>query len=269
MDDDRIVSVSPRHAVKLAREYTVLVDRPPQNDYVVRTIARKEANGLPLMSAEIVIAGRETREKYSLAKTYPLHFRKTYTATRLHGDTEREYRCQTLASEVVRLPPAIGFSSDVFRSCLVPGRPYQRISPFGVEPEERNMRIAQDLSLAEAAGLWRLSEDALSVLTRLHEGGLAHGDAELHNFVVCPGPLELVIIDFESAVQKADLDAEQWTARCVADLIPLCREAIFLQCALGRQEGALAEKSFELLPKLFKSPDRFRKAIEEHGDLSE
>ena len=74
MDDDRLVAVSPQHSVRLAREYLVLIERPPQNDYVVRTIARREANGLPLMSAEIVVAGRDTRDRHPLAVTYPLHF---------------------------------------------------------------------------------------------------------------------------------------------------------------------------------------------------
>src|SRR5438046_303283 len=121
MDADRMVAVSPRHAVRLAREYLVLVERPPKHDYVVRTIARREANGLPLMSAQIVIAGRATRSELPLAATYPLHFRKTYSVARLHGDTAKEFESQALASRLIGVPPPIGFESEVFRSCLVPG----------------------------------------------------------------------------------------------------------------------------------------------------
>lgn len=269
MDDDRVVPVSPRHAVRLAREFVGLVERAPKHDYLVRTILRREANGLPLMSAEIVIAGRETREEFPLAAKYPLHFRKTYTKARLHGDPAKEFEYQTRACEIIQLPPPIGFSAQTYRSCLVPGRPYSRISPFGVEPEESNMRVAESLPLASAAGLWRLSEAMLSELTTLHGAGLAHGDAELHNFVVCPSPLEMIPIDFESAVPRTALDDEAWDKRCAADLIPLLREAIFLQCALGRQEGPLAEKSLGELNRLFKSPDRFRRAIDQQSDLSE
>jgi hypothetical protein len=269
MDDDRVVPVSPRHAVRLAREYVGLVERAPRQDYLVRTITRREANGLELMSAEIVIAGRDTRDAFPLAATYPLHFRKTYTNARLHGDPAKEFEYHTRASEIIQLPPPIGFSPQVYRSCLVPGRPYNRISPFGVEPAESNMRVAQSLPLESAAGLWRLSEAALSELTALHGAGLAHGDAELHNFVVCPSPLEMIPIDFESAVPKATLDDKAWDERCAADLAPLLREAVFLQCALGRQEGPLAEKSFREMDRLFKAPDRFRRAIEQQSDLSD
>lgn len=267
MDDDRLVPVSPRHSVRLAREFLGLVDRAPQQDYLVRTIARREANGLHLMSAEIVIAGRETRERYPLAARYPLHFRKTFSAARLQGDPAKELESQTLAGAVIRVPLPIGASDLVFRSCLVPGRPYSRLSPFGTEPEQSNLRVARDLQLAEAAGLWHLLLEAFDTLTTLHRGGLAHGDAELHNFVVCPSPLEMTVIDFESAVRKQNLDNAAWEARCAADLAPLLREAVFVQCALGRQVGALADTSLERMPKLLRSPDPFRRAIEEHEHL--
>ena len=113
-----------------------------------------------------------------------------------------------------------------------------------------------------------MSEQAIEHLTRLHAGGVAHGDAELHNFVVCPAPLELVVIDFESSMRKSDLDEAAWEKRCAMDLVPLLREAVFLQCALGRQQGKLAELSWERMDSLFRSPDRFRRAIEEQADLS-
>jgi hypothetical protein len=269
MDDERMVPVSPRHAVRLAREYIHLINKAPKHDYVVRTIVRREANGLPLMSAEIVIAGAATRKEHELAETYPLHFRKTYAAARLHGDPAKEYEFQAMAAGLIGVPPPIGFGPEVFRSCLVPGRPYSRLSPFGTEPEESNMRSAQSLELAAAAGLWRLSEQALLHLSTLHEKGLAHGDAELHNLVVCPAPLELVLIDFESASAKDSMEPADWERRCAADLVPLLREAVFLQCALGRQQGSLADLAWERMDTLFRAPDRFRRAIEEQADLND
>jgi hypothetical protein len=266
MDDDRLVAVSPQHSVRLAREYLILIERPPQSDYVVRTIARREANGMPLMSAEIVVAGRETRESHPLAITYPLHFRKTYSAARLHGDTAKEFANQTLASQLLGLAQPIGYASKVFRSCLVPGRPYERLSPFGVEPEESNLRVAQKVPLATAAGLWGFAEDAVKDLSILHDAGLAHGDVQLHNLIVCPSPLDLVLVDFEAAVHRESVTEEAWQAQCAQDLTPLLREAVFLQCALGRQDGDLAERSLRELGRLFRSPDRFRRAIEAHTD---
>jgi hypothetical protein len=264
-----MVAVSPRHSVRLAREYMHLLGKPPKQDYVVRTIVRREANGLPLMSAEIVIAGAATRKEHPLAEKYPLHFRKTYSAARLHGDPAKEYEYQGVAATLIDVPPPIGFGPGLFRSCLVPGRPYNRLSPFGTEPEESNMRTAQSLALAAAAGLWRLSEQALDHLLKLHEGGLAHGDAELHNFVVCPAPLELVVIDFESSVPKETMEPADWDRRRALDLVPVLREAVFLQCTLGRQRGPLATLAWERMNSLFRAPERFRRAIEEQADLSE
>jgi hypothetical protein len=269
MDDDRVVEVSPQHSVRLARELVGLIERPQQDDYVVRTIVRREANGLPLMSAEIVIAGRETREHYPLAVTYPLHFRKTYFAARLHGDTAIEFANQSLASDILGLPPPIGFAPKVVRNCLVPGRPYQRLSPFGGDPEESNLRVAQKVPLASAAGLWGFAEGAVKQLCTLHDAGLAHGDVELHNIVVCPSPLEVVLVDFEAAIKRDSLDEPAWQARRAADLTALLREAVFIQCVLGRQRGFLADASWSALDRLFRSPDRFRKAIEVQPEPSE
>jgi hypothetical protein len=269
MDDERLIAVSPQHSVRLARELVGLVERPQQNDYVVRTIARHEANGLPLMSAEIVVAGRETRERHPLSVTYPLHFRKTYFAARLQGDPAKEFASTSLASDILNLPPPIGFAAQVFRSCLAPGRPYQRLSPFGVEPEESNIRLAEKVSLAAAAGLWAFAEGALNQLSALHDAGLAHGDAELHNVVVCPTPLGVVLVDFEAAVKRDEVDAAAWQARRDADVTPLLREAIYLQCALGRQQGPLADASWSALDRLVRSPDRFRREIANRPDPSE
>src|SRR5205085_1130177 len=103
----------------------------------------------------------------------------------------------------------IGFEEYSFRSCLVPGRPFQRLSPFGM-PEESNVRIARSLQLATAAGLYRLAEDALANLQTLHAAGLAHGDAELHNFVVCPSPLELRLDTTKLALIHQRMKSISW-----------------------------------------------------------
>jgi hypothetical protein len=46
------------------------------------------------------------------------------------------------------------------------------------------------------------------------------------------------------------------------DLAPLLREAVCVQCVLGRQRGPLADATWAALDRLFKAPDRFRRAIE-------
>jgi hypothetical protein len=268
MDDEQLIAVSARHSVLLLKEYVALVEKAPRSDIVVSTIAKREAGNLPLMAADLVIAGEDTRASFPLAATYPLHFRKTYFPGRMHGEPMVEFARQARASELTSCSMPIGYSASVFRACLVPGRPFSRLSPFGTEPETSNIATAAKLPLASAAGLWRLAEDTFAQLTAIHEGGLAHGDAELHNFIVSPSPLELVPIDFEAAVLREDLDDAAWAARRDADLLPVLREAVFLQCALGRQRGPLADASLERMDAMFANPARFRATIERQAGLT-
>jgi hypothetical protein len=253
--------------VLLAEEYVALVEKAPKGDFVVRTLMRRQVGDLLLMTAELVIAGEETRRRHPLAVSYPLHFRKTYFPGQLYEDPRVEFDNHTLASQICPVPPPIGYSSDVFRSCLIPGTPYARLSPFGVDPPARNIPLAEQLPLASAAGLWLLAEQAFTQLVTLQAGGLAHGDPELHNCIVCPAPLELLFIDFGGSVQRAKVDAAAWEARCALDLAPVLREAVFLQCALGRQVGALAELAWNRMDDLLPAADHFRGVIERHAEL--
>jgi hypothetical protein len=267
MDENRSIAVSPRHTVLLAIELVPFIEKPPQQDFVVRTRARREVNGMPLMTAELVIAGAETRRLHPVAATYPLHFRKTYFPGRLHGDPEIEFERHLRASQLCATPPPIGHTTNVFRSCLVPGQSYARLSPFGGEPPENNIAKAQKLPLGMAAGMWRLAEETLAQQLAIQDGGLAHGDAELHNCIVCPAPLEPILIDFEAAVLRQALSDADWATRCQLDLQPLLREAVYLQCALGRQPSKLGELSWNLMADLFRSPDRFQRAIETQAEV--
>jgi hypothetical protein len=267
MEDDRPLPVSPRHTVVLAKELYQLVERPPRQDFVVRTLARRDANGLPLMTAEMVVASARTRQAHPGADAYPLHFRKTYFPGRLHGDPAEEFAAHSRAAELSTIPPPIGHEPDIFRSCFLPGQPYGRLSPFGADPPDSNIATAQQMPLATAAGLWRLAEEILAQHLALHEGGLAHGDAQLHNCIVCPSPLEALLIDFEAAVHRDAVSAAEWERRRALDLEPLLREATYLQCALGRQPGPLADLAWTRLDQLFAAPDRFRAAIVHRADL--
>jgi hypothetical protein len=267
MDERRPIAVSPRHTVLLASELFPFIEKAPREDFVVSTRARREANGLPLMTAELVIAGAETRRAHAAAEKYPFHFRKTYFPGRLHGDPGVEYERHLRASELCGTPPPIGYGPTVFRSCLIPGQSYARLSPFGGEPPENNIAKAQKLDVATAAGLWRLAEEVLEQHVLLQAGGLAHGDAELHNTIICPAPLEPILIDFEAAVEREAIDEAAWGARCKLDLEPLLREAVYLQCALGRQPSRLGALSFDRMAELFRSPERFARAIETQAEV--
>jgi hypothetical protein len=261
------VPLSPTHAVTVDDDYWALIQRAPQQDFVVRTLAKRMAGDMMLMSGELVIAGRATREQFPLTAQYPLHFRKTYYPGQLRGDPKGEFERHTLASDVLGIPPALGWTPATFRSCLIPGKPFDTVLPFGSEPEESNIQHADKLSLATAAGLWLLSEQMLDTLSKLHRAGLTHGDAELHNFIVCSAPLAVVPIDFDMALQRADVDDQEWERRCKEELEPLLKVGVFLQCALGAQSGALAELSRRRMAELFQRPLAFERAIEERSGL--
>jgi hypothetical protein len=261
------IQVSPRHSVAVDDDYYAMIQRAPQQDLVVRTLARTMAGDAPLMTGDLVIAGHATRERHPLAATYPLHFRKTYHPGRLRGDTEVELARHARASEVLGIPPPIGRSGGTFRSCLLPGRPLDQVLPFGTAPEVSNIKHADDLSLAAAAGLWLLVERVFASLTALHRAGLTHGDAELHNFIVCYAPLDVVPVDFDMSVLREAVSDEAWSAACARDLEQILRVAVFVQCALGAQQGALAELSLGRMDTLLAHPEAFRQAIDHRAGL--
>jgi hypothetical protein len=215
------------------------------------------------MMGELVIAGAATRDQYQLARVYPLHFRKTYYPGQLHGDPRTEFELHEQASLLIDIPPPIASTPNSFRSCFLPGTPLDRVSSLGSAPDDSNIALARALSLVSAAGLWRLAEEALGLLTRLQLGGLTHGDAHLHNFIVCPSPLEVLPIDFEIAVTKDSVATEVWEQRCQADRQHLLKLAVYLQSALGRQRGPLARESMASIGLLVKPVETFQDAIEE------
>ncbi|MEY4577356.1 MAG: Lipopolysaccharide kinase (Kdo/WaaP) family [Pseudomonadota bacterium] len=268
MEDTRAIAVSPRHQIRLASEYLPLLDRAPARDFVVHTIERRQANDMPLMAAEIVIASAAAREQFPLARTFPLHFRKTYFSVRLHRDPQQEFEHARRASEIAQLPPPIGAQANEFRSCFIPGRSYRRMSPFDTQDEEANIRRARDLPLISAAGLWRMLEDAYRLLTTLHAGGFSHGDAQLQNFIVSPAPLEVVLIDFEAARMRDEVESALWETRCDSDFDPVLQEALLLQAALGPQPGELAERAHRAAPRLFRDPARLLRCIRRQEELS-
>lgn len=262
-----MIPVSPRHAVLLAPEYAQLIGRAPEHDFVLRTITRREAGGLPLMSAEIVIAGKDTRTQFPLAAQYPMHFRKTYYPGRLREDPALEFAHQQRAAEILDAPPPIGCTKDSFRACFVPGKPYSRLTPFGIDPVENNVTAAEEIDLATAIGLWWLCGQAFAQLSRLHEHGMAHGDMELHNIAVARAPAEVVLIDFEMARRKDEVSPAEWEKLVRADFVELLKEAVYLQCALGRQPGPLADLAMERIGQLFPSPGRFERHIRRQAAL--
>ena len=142
-----------------------------------------------------------------------------------------------------------------------------RVSMSGASAQP-TLPIAKKLDLAKAAGLWRFLNDAHDALVKLHEAGIAHGDLELHNLIVCSSPLECILIDFEATVRKDDLDEKTFDKRLKDDFLPMLKEAVLLQCALGIQPGPLAELSRERAADVFKRPDRFLDEIGEQSKIA-
>lgn len=259
----RRVQVSAHHWVTLGEDFLEMIDTAPREDFVVQTLARRQAGSMTLMMGELVIAGETTRTHFERAQAFPLHFRKTYYPGRLHGDPRDEYRLHEMASTLIDVPPPIGATRDTFRSCLLPGVPFDRVCGLGVEPDQRNIQLARELSLAAIVGLWKLAEDVLRLIERLQAGGLSHGDTHLHNFIVSPSPLEVLPIDFEIAKTKEECGADLWQTRCQSEREYVFKLAIFLQSALGRGQGPLADGSMDALQRIVTSPKEFRRAIDE------
>lgn len=253
-----MVRLSDYHQIELAEEYRHLIDRPTENDYALHTVFVKTANNQPLKQGELVIAGRRTREDHSMAQEFPVHFRKTYYPTSLHPDPEEEFEKAKIASEILKAPPPIGFSPRVFRNSFIPGRPFDRCSPFtpGL-PDERYIKMAVKAPVAQLIGLWRILEDAFDQVRCLHEKGMSHGDLELHNIVISSSPIKAFLIDFEVAQFEKDLPAEDWEKWKQKDLHNILREAVFIQCGLGKQEGLLAETANARIEDLFEKSEPF------------
>jgi hypothetical protein len=62
-------------------------------------------------------------------------------------------------------------------------------------------------------------------------------------------------------VPSGSATGADWQKAVRADFTELLREAIYLQCALGRQPGPLAEMAMERIAELFPSPGRFERTI--------
>ncbi len=258
-----MVPVSPFHQIELAEVLQRKLEHPGESDYVVRRISQKTVNGQPLIQGELVVSGTRTLEEFPLAREFPVHFRKTYYPICFHQDPAREYENHLAASEIIPVPPPIGSTRTSFRSCFLPGKPYSSLSPFGVEPEEGNLPIAEGADPAALIGLWTLLAPIYDQIQRLHEAGFAHGDLFLHNVIVSLSPVGGHLIDFELATRKSEAASEEeWQAKVGDDFREILTEAVHLQCALGAQQGPLAEAAIDQLPALFKNPDRFRRAIE-------
>ena len=195
------VPLSPLHSIELAEGLSHLLTKPPEKDFPLYSIARKTSpDGRELVHSELVIAGKRTRKTYPLAEQYPVHFLKSYHPWSFHGDPGIEFENNRAAAQILGTPEPIGFDSNSFRATFMPGKPLSKLSPFtNIEPPHRCLGIAQETDPASLIGLWRLVEEVFEQIEKLHSERFYHGDMELHNVVVCTGPIQTFLVDFESS----------------------------------------------------------------------
>lgn len=260
-----MVKLSDLHSIELADAYQHLLEKPQLKDYTLHKIYLKEVNGAPLKQAELVIAGLQTREAIPLAAEYPVHFKKTYFPKSFFTDPKVEFEATTKAAQILDMPGPIGHEPFVFRNSFIPGKAWNRHSPFGISPEDRNFQIARTLPEAQLIGLWYLLEQIYGQVKKLHATRFLHGDLETHNIIVCNSPLRAFIIDYEVSVADFKGSEEDWEKLCLKDLREILREAVFIQSVLGRQESELSVESFNLLPQLFSNPKSVLKRLKEVG----
>ena len=253
--DNALIPLSPFHSIEVAEGLRYLLKEPREKDFSLRSIARKEGpDGRELVQMQLVFAGRQTRNAHPLAKRYPIHFVKSYHPWSFHGDPKVEFENHQAAAAILGAPEPIGYDTNTIRSSFLPGKPLSRLSPFtNVEPQESCLGIAQQTDPAALIGLWKLAEDAFAQIQKLHEKNFFHRDLELHNLIVCTAPIQVFLIDFESAVRDFQGPQEEREELRLKDLAELLRLAIYLQSGLGRQEGPLADAALAAMPKLFRA----------------
>jgi predicted Ser/Thr protein kinase len=253
--DNAPIPLSPFHSIEVAESLRYLLERPRDQDFSLRTIARKEGpDGRELVQMQLVVAGHKTLDAHPLARRYPIHFLKSYHPWSFHGDPKVEFENHAAAAVILGAPEPIGYDANSIRTSFLPGKPLSRLSPFtNVEPQESCLGIAQQADPAALIGLWKLAEEAYAQVQKLHAKNFFHRDLELHNLIVCTAPVRVFLIDFESAArdfQGTDAEREELSLKDNAELLRL---AIYLQSGLGHQEGPLAEASLAALPKLFRA----------------
>ena len=255
-----MIALSTLHKIELNQNFRTVLKNPRNKDFLVHNImTKKSPNGEPLVTTELVIAGKITRNQFPRAQQYPLHFVKRYGPTSFHSDPKIEYDNSCKIAEILKNPMPIGFNSSTFRNAYLPGIPYEKLSPFRIEPIERNLDIAQEVPLTTQIALWQLMEDAYKQIKKLHRNGYTHGDLEKHNLIVCKQPIALYLIDFESV--KSLRNSDNPKLECRKDLQVIFSEAIFLQSVLGKQPSGLGKASIKALDWIFKDPEPFKEIL--------
>lgn len=250
------IKVSPHHSIEVSPQYEDLIKEPRNEDYLLHVILnKKDAYGETLIQTELTIAGKKTLKQFPATQEYPVHFVKRYSLSSYHNDPEIEYENGLEIQKYIDISTPLGADAKTFRNCFIPGVGLDKKSPFGVEPLYRNIDIAEEAEPKDLRALWKHLESAFQHTTTLHQNNWIHGDLELHNIIVSDKPVNTYLIDLESALPRDKVD--HWENACLADLEHIMRDAIYIQCALGKKDTSLGKTSRQSLEQLFKDPEEF------------
>ena len=180
------------------------------------------------MSAEIVIAGSETLERFPLAVEYRCTFVRPISPVVARGSQTR-VRSPGRCSPRDRGPAADRLGRREFvpacsRAALLGALPVQSRAHRG----ESVTRATSRSPPQPACSAWQRKRSRSFGRSRTAESPTA--TAELHNFVVCPAPLGFVPIDFEGAFTKESMSEEdgrtvQKSISCRCCVTPCCSNA--------------------------------------------
>ena len=247
MDAGRPIAVSPRHTVLLAG--AVPAGREAAAARLRRPHGRAPRSQRP--AADGRGAGDRERgdaQAHPAAATYPLHFRKTYFPGRLHEDPAVEFERHLLASELV--PNAAAHRPQRRRVPQLPDpRPViSRASRRSAANRRRTTSQGGEAAAGDRGGVVATRRGDAGAAARASRAAASRtATPSCTTSSSAPSPLEPILIDFEAAVRRDAMTDADWEKRCKLDLEPLLREAVYLQCALGRQPSRLGELSWSRL----------------------
>lgn len=137
----------------------------------------------------LVVAGTETREKYSLATLAPIHFVKNYQPAGLAYPVSGEKETQIAAQiwkETNRTAIPIGGTHHEARFEFVAGPTLAKARPLPNPRQLIEKSIQAEVPVPEQDALlryWGMLESSLEVIEHMHDIGLIHGDPHMNNFI--------------------------------------------------------------------------------------
>lgn len=248
-----------------------LFKNPPNEDVSLHTIYKT-----PYVLGEIVLAGKNTRDRHPLCNFYPIHFKKTYLKQLSRWETNPSHEARqshkiwkhfqeisdkssSTEKETATEPPKscvplpVGSDPSTYRSQLLEAVSLGAISPINsnANAEELSKQILQaKKSYGSIKKLWKALESLDQRAQTLHNGGFLHNDLHKENLLIRnhEDEPEGCIIDFETSEEDERFNTLEWSNATLNDKRYLIKEAclIFLCGPKNEQLEILAQKDSAL-----------------------